>query len=89
MKIKYIFQLKKNAVCLPYALPLCYYLVPLLKGPVSSTLGYLGLLQCLLQLLRDGLVLLPQYIDLLVGSLHVQSGRVLFLMGVKGNKIKR
>lgn len=70
---------RKCNIALPYALPLCHYLVPLLKGPVASTFGHLCLLQGLLQLLRDGLILLPQHIDLLVGSLHVQSGRVLFL----------
>lgn len=68
---------------LPYALPLCHYLVPLLEGPVTPTLGHLGLLQGFLQLLGDGLTLLPQHINLLVGSLHVQSGRVLFLRDVE------
>lgn len=68
----------------PYALPLRHYLVPLLEGPVAATLGHLSLLQGLLQLLGDGLALLPQHVDLLVGSLHVQGGRILFLEGDGG-----
>lgn len=63
----------------PYAFPLCHYFVPLLKGPVSSTFGHLGLLCGLLQFLGHGLILFPQHLNLLIGSFHVQGGRVLFL----------
>lgn len=72
-----------NRRSLPYALPFCHYLVPLLEGPVTPTLGHLGFLQGFFQFLGDGFTLLPQHINLLVCSLHVQSSRVLFLRNVE------
>ncbi len=63
----------------PYALSLCYDLVSLLEGPVSAALGHFCLLHSLLELLRNGLALLPQNLQLLTDTLHVQRRAVLLL----------
>lgn len=68
-----------GAAGIPDAFSLCHNLVSLLEGPVPTALGHLSLLHSLLQFLRHGLTLLPQHLNLFIGTLHVQSGCVLFL----------
>lgn len=72
-----------HCVYSPYALSFCYDLVSLLEGPVSAALGHFCLLHRLLELLRNGLALLPKHLQLLTDTLHVQRRAVLLLQGDK------